>query len=283
MALLYARTFSGGNSRLHGRLSVYYTAAPPTAGEDVGGAGEEDDDDTENMDEGDDETIMGGTDSMFGLDLDGDLDDEEQDQEGAPFAYRDQGGLIQSSDSTRRIKLGPPQDADVRGRKIPPQVQLQKVEKLIHKASCKVSVELVTVPATVESSSASGPGHPTGSAALMTNDSSRTLEEQISALKKRKAVYDEFDKLLGLQTRTANPVLRIMSSFLGPLMRMIRVFIFVFRISFHISTWKDPFLSFWCLVFLAFVCLVLIVFPWRTFFLVAITATLGPQVRWKLI
>jgi hypothetical protein len=265
---------------LHGRLSVYYTTAPPTENDD--GDDADDDDDSENIDEGDDDTIMGGQDAMFGLDLeDGDLDEEEEEQEGIPFAHQSQSGMIQSHGSTRRIKLGPPQNVDVRGRKIPPQVQLQKAEKMLHKRSFKVSVELVHTPATESGASA-----PTGSVEFtggLSNELTKALQESATNVKKKKAIYDEFDRLLGLQTRTANPVMRILSSFLGPLQRMLRVFIFIFRISFHISTWKDPFLSFWCFVVLSSVCLILIIFPWRSFFLIAITVSLGPQVMTKSI
>ena len=265
---------AGGNSRLHGRLSVYYSAAPPTAGE--GDSGDIDDDETENSAEGDDETIMGGDDAMFGLDLDGDLKDEEPEQEGIPFGHHQRRhSLFESTTEARRIKLGPPQDADVRGRKIPPQVQLQKVEKTLHKLSGKVSVELVHAPSVIDIGSG-GSNDIDGSG--MGGESDDAMQDQISALKKRKAVYDEFDKQLGLQSRSPNPVFRLMSSFLGPLMRMIRVFVFIFRISFHVSTWRDPFVSFWVLVALALLCLVLIVFPWRSFFLLLVLVLLGPQV-----
>jgi hypothetical protein len=260
-----------GSSRLHGRLSVYYTAAPPSFDEAIGG-NNSDDEESEDITERDDETIINGGDAMFGLDDDDFNDDQEQD--GAHFAYQNQGSLIQSAASTRRIR-SPPQDVDVKGGKTPPQVALQKVEKQVHKASRKVAVEVVSVPAFVETTSASTEFN-AGSSAVTTD--SEKMIAQADALRNRKAVYDEFDRLLGLQSKSANPVMRIMSSFMGPLMRMMRVLVFLFRIMFHVSTWRDPFLSFWFLVFLSILCLILIVFPWRSFFFLVIAASLGPQV-----
>lgn len=94
----------------------------------------------------------------------------------------------------------------------------------------------------------------------------------------KKLHLDDFDKLLGLQARSANPVNRIMGSFMGPLMRMIRVPVYLARVLFHVSTWRDPFLSFWVLLLLISVFFILIIFPWRLFFLVSSTVCLGPQV-----
>ena len=259
----------GGTGRLHGRLSVYYTTELPTS--------------TENADEGDsdadsdrdDETVMTESqmlgDSLY--DLDSDNDDEDY-LEGTDHNYK----LAMSTQSKggaydRRLRIGPPQDTDLSGgNKIPPQVQLKKVEALLHKFSRSVSVEMVHAPPSFEKKDTFDNIMSTGMTAP-----SRELQDKMIK-KAKKVVFDEFDKLLGLQARNANPVHRIMSSFMGPLMRMIRVGIFLIRISFNVSTWRDPYLSFWVLMLLSSICFVLIFFPWRAFFLVASVVCLGPQV-----
>jgi hypothetical protein len=94
---------------------------------------------------------------------------------------------------------------------------------------------------------------------------------------KEKQNFDEFDRLLGFRVRNPNPILRITSSFLGPLMRIIRIVIYATRISFNLTTWRDPFLTFWAFSFLCTLTLVLLIFPWRAFFFLTCTALLGPQ------
>lgn len=262
---------AGGNTRLHGRLSVYYTAAPPVGGEST--RGDEDDDSSEDS-ENDDES-MDTADTMFNLDYDVDeLDDPLVEQETIQNAYQQQGNLLEPTVTKTRLKLGPPQDVDRRGDKVPPQLQLQKTERRMHNYSFKIAVEPVFAQAnTGEESNIGNPRNAKGESREV------LLNDQNAALKKRKAVYDEFDKLLGLKSRSANPLSRIMSSFLGPLMRMCRIILYAFRISYHTFSWRDPFLSFWVLVALCFLCLVLIAFPWRQFFFLAVAALLGPQVR----
>ena len=63
------------------------------------------------------------------------------------------------------------------------------------------------------------------------------------AMKKKKIPLDEFDKLLGLHTKNLNLVQQIASGFLGPLMRMIRILVYITRVSFNVATWQDPILS----------------------------------------
>lgn len=205
-------------------------------------------------------------DDLFNLD---ENEDEEVEQSGVPFAYQDSTSLVKASTAARRIRLGPPQDTEMKGRKIPPQVQLQKIERIMHKISMKVSVEMVSAPSHAVVTPES-PAHQAEN-----KDPSNAHDE---AFQTKKAVYDEFDKLLGHYERTANPVTRMISSFLGPLMRMIRVVVYVIRIMFHVSTWRDPFLSFWVLVFLGVLFVILVVFPWRKLFLLLTFVLLGPQV-----
>lgn len=229
--------------------------------------------------ERDDETVMTESqmvgDTMFDLESEGE-EEEEMNMEGVDFNYKramthQSSGVITSK---RRLRLGPPQDTDVSGRKVPPQLQLKKVETLLYKLSRGISVELVHAPPLAEQTVTA----PVDVAA--TGMIPPSAEVQANVMKKaRKLTYDDFDKLLGLQSRTGNPIHRIMSSFMGPLMRMIRVGVYLIRISFNVTTWRDPYLSFWVLVMLSSLCLLLIVFPWRLFFLASSVVCLGPQVR----
>ena len=100
---------------------------------------------------------------------------------------------------------------------------------------------------------------------------------------KEKENFDDFDKLLGFRTKNPNPIVRITSSFLGPLMRIVRIVIYITRISFNVSTWRDPYLTFWFFAFFCILTFILLIFPWRTFFLVSTVVFLGPQVRHTLI
>jgi hypothetical protein len=253
---------------------VYYAAAPAT--ENEAGASDEEEDSEEDSDR-DDETVMTETqligDSMFDLESDPDEDDDEP-MEGLDFNYKR--AMMKQTERARavmrRIRLGPPQDIDVQGKKIPPQVILKRVENTLHKVSLRISQELIH-----ERPQA----HRVGATSFTDNQSSSAAtKEQIPPMSKRakKLQLDDFDKLLGLQSRTNNPINRIASSFLGPLMRMIRVGVYLIRIAFNVSTWRDPFLSFWIFVFLSTLCVILVFFPWRSFFLLASLVCLGPQV-----
>ena len=210
--------------------------------------------------------------------LDSDSEDEDEEQNGGLAAYQSSAALFRSTPSSRRIKVGPPQNTDVRGRKIPPQIILQKIERIIHKVSMKLSVEMVSAPPCATMPHPEGSSMDVGSCSALLADSDDGGNGQTSAHRKKKMIHDAFDRLLGLNTKSANPVVRIASSYLGPLMRIIRVATFVVRISFHISTWRDPFLSFWVFVGLLIVLFVLIIFPWRNFFLLLVMGSVGPQV-----
>jgi hypothetical protein len=94
---------------------------------------------------------------------------------------------------------------------------------------------------------------------------------------KEKKHFDDFDKLLGYRLKNPNPIVRITSSFLGPLMRIIRIVIYAVRISFNVCSWRDPYLTFWVFAFLCTLAFVLLIFPWRTFFFLASLVLLGPQ------
>lgn len=267
---------SGGTGRLHGRLSVYYHSEAPTP---TAGAGADGDEESDSDSDRDDETVMTESnmlgDSMYDLDSD---DDEDEGEDGVDFNYKRAKSFQSASGSLKqkRLRLGPPQDTEVRGKKVPPQLQLKKVEALLYKFSLGVSVELVHARPRAEHR---GPESTDGIDATATGMTSPSPEVLANVKKRAKKVTcDDFDKLLGLESGSGNPIHRIMSSFMGPLMRMIRVAVFLIRVSFNVTTWRDPFLSFWVLMTLTFSCIILLVIPWRFFFMVSSMILLGPQV-----
>ena len=100
--------------------------------------------------------------------------------------------------------------------------------------------------------------------------------------KKQKAVLDSFDKLLGLRTRNSNPIVALTSGYLGPVMNMYKIWLSVVRVSFNVSFWKDPYLSFWVLCFLVAMFFIMAIFPWRSFVLVVGVILVGPQVSFYI-
>jgi hypothetical protein len=242
---------------------VYYAPTPTTPAAE-GEEAEEDETSDEDSDDNDDDTIVseaGMGDSMFDLDGEDDTYEEEELMEtpashGAGSPYGDDTATRKKK--KMRIKVGPPQNHDTKGlTKIPPQVSLKKVENMLHRFSKGIAVEIVHPPvAGVEMVGAQTAGSTTT----------------------KKAPLDDFDKLLGLQTKSSNPINRIASGFLGPLMRMIRILVYLVRVSFNVATWRDPYLSSWGFLFLSVVFLILIVFPWRSFIFVSSLVCLGPQV-----
>lgn len=268
-------TSKDGTSRLHGRLSVYYT--PTTLTEESNSVDEDEGSDEET--ENDDETVMTES-QMIGddmYDLDSEAGEDEEQIDGADFNYK-RAMIYQTNaaDHTRRLRLGPPQDSDVKGRKVPPQVTLKKVENMLCRASFGLTKEFVHAPRL--SGSKTDITESTGSGTTKSNEPQMSDAVAVPSKKTRRFQLDDFDKLLGLQTRSANPVHRIMSSFMGPLMRMIRVTLYIVRVAFNVTTWRDPYMSFWVLVMLASLCFILAIFPWRSFFLLATLLLLGPQV-----
>mmetsp|Transcript_40846 Transcript_40846/g.85005 ORF Transcript_40846/g.85005 Transcript_40846/m.85005 type:complete len:1211 (-) Transcript_40846:1229-4861(-) len=268
----------GGHTRLHGRLSVYYAPVDNEANA-TGDSGDEEDDESSDESNGD-ETVMDGAglyDQAFDLD---DLDDEDEgvDQRiGAVNSQYGYGGSDEAENGNGRGKLRrllhSAQDIDdAGGAAVPPQVTVKRVENMFHRRSYSVAVEKVVVPPSKEQvQSADDSYHNQSELNLTTEQIEKQIEE------KRKAYLDEFDKLLGLQSRSANPISRIMSTFLGPLMRVMRIPVFMFRIGFNAYTWRDPYLSFWVFCSLCLTLIVLMAFPWRFFFLVATVGGLGPQ------
>jgi len=255
---------------------VYYTATEPSEME--GDENEEEEGSEDNSDDRDDETVMTETnmgDNVFDMDSDNELEDE--DDFVAPvrperrasraniFAFQEE----EETEAQFRIRVGPPQNNEQKtSKKIPPQVHLQRIEKLMHKISCKIAFEMVHPPE----------GYGDGEKGKEVAETESKKNAFASSLKMKRPQMDEFDRRLGLQTSSVNPVTRIASSFLGPLMRMIRMLNFIVRVFFNIYTWRDPYMSFWVFIFLSLWCLFLIWFPWRSFFFIITVASLGPQV-----
>lgn len=184
---------------------------------------------------------------------------------------QDDQGAIAGQEKIRRLVHSTQDIDDAGGASVPPQVTVKRVENLFHKRSYSVAVEKVVVPPSKELVQSTENDHNNSELTINTEHIEKRMEE------KRKAYLDEFDKLLGLQSRSANPINRIMSTFLGPLMRVLRIPVFIFRICFNAYTWRDPYLSFWLFCSMCVTLLVLMAFPWRLFFLVATIGCVGPQ------
>ena len=242
------------------RLSIY--VAPIEQQEEESEGEDESGEESDQGDRDDEASMMDQGDDGYGdMDSDAEESDDEELGEGG------KGRLFESgkSSETRRIRVGPPQNSDTSGRKVPPQVHLSRVEHLLHKATKNISVEHVHFP-------------PPHIQALLSKDENTKAPPSDVISAKEKQNFDEFDRLLGFRVRNPNPILRITSSFLGPLMRIIRIFIYATRIAFNLTTWRDPFLTFWAFSFLCTLAFVLLIFPWRTFLFLASFVLLGPQV-----
>lgn len=247
----------GTDLRTARRLSIY--VAPI---EDEEEESDSSDSDEASDQKDDDEGMMDQGDDGFGNMDDSDDENDDDDEMGAKGRLFEAG----KASTTRRIRVGPPQNSDTSGRKVPPQVHLSRVEHMLHKATKNISVEHVHFP----------PPHLQMQLGKEVN-AKGPASDVITA--KEKQNFDEFDRLLGFRTKNPNPILRITSSFLGPLMRIIRIVIYATRIAFNVTAWRDPYLTFWCFSFLCCLALILLIFPWRTFFFLATIVMLGPQVR----
>jgi hypothetical protein len=218
-------------------------------------SGEEDDcEATEN-----DELATNASEDIAG---DDDEDDEEEEGDNHSMPHAVWGSLV------RRIPLGPPQDTDVkpvkRGR---PQLILSRAENTLHRLTFGLSMDKLY-------HSTLAAGRNTGNPLV-----SPGRENSDSNVRRKRMPLDDYDKRLGLRTRSKNPVLEITSSFLGPLMRMFRIFLVITRVIFNIGIWQDPFLSFWVLCFLLVLMFILVIFPWRNFMFLVGLFFFGPQVR----
>ena len=274
----------GGNQRLHGRLSVYYSKSDDEL--DINDEAALDDEDSSGEDsEGDDETIA--SEGNMGDDIFDDLEDEEgliveEDHMENHVDFTAAASNVQSKNpvalilrqgvksQARRLRVGPPQNNDTTsGNKVPPQVQLKRMENILHKFTKRISVEPVHAPLIHMEN-----GQPVArrSSLVVTTEAIQQLEKE-----KKKAVHDEFDRLLGMYNFGSNPITKITATFLGPLMRIIRIVVYICRVAFNTTTWRDPFLSFWVFLSLVVLCLVLVVFPWRLFFGMCVVGGVGPQ------
>lgn len=227
---------------------------------------ESDDESEDESQEGEDDEGGGMMDSAeYGYESMDDSDGEYVEEE-SPSKKR-KARILESGKASkhRRIRVGPQQNNDKSGnKKMPPQAQLFKVENMLHRASKNISVEHVYFPPPQLQTQLGKEVNAKGPAADVLTS-------------KEKKHYDEFDKLLGYRLKNPNPIVRITSSFLGPLMRIIRIAIYAFRISFNVCTWRDPYLTFWLFSFLCILAFVLLIFPWRSFFFLSSLILLGPQ------
>mmetsp|Transcript_16173 Transcript_16173/g.44778 ORF Transcript_16173/g.44778 Transcript_16173/m.44778 type:complete len:1018 (+) Transcript_16173:218-3271(+) len=248
---------SGQETRKNRRLSIYT--------EPEGKDEEYDDESEEENQEVDDEDGDGMLE--YGYENMEDSDEEDDDDAERSTLKKRRGRILEAGKASkhRRIRVGPQQNNDKSGnKKQPPQAHLSKVENMLHKASKNISIEHVHFPP------------PQLQTQLGKEINAKGPAGDVLTAKERKH-YDEFDKLLGYRLKNPNPIVRITSSFLGPLMRIIRIVIYGFRISFNVCTWRDPYLTFWIFSFLCTLLLVLLIFPWRTFFFVSSFILLGPQ------
>ena len=241
------------------RLSIYTTpqASRDDDGDDESSSEEESEQDKEEagmMDQMDD-----------GYEEIGDSDDEhDHDDEDAPSHKARVLHQSGKASTKRRIRVGPEQNSDKSGNKQAPQVALSRVEHMLHRASKNISVEHVHFP-------------PPNLQANLGMDYNAKGPAGDVMTAKEKQNFDEFDRMLGFRTKNPNPILRITSSFLGPLMRIIRIVNYAARIAFNVTAWTDPFLTFWVFAFLCSVAFIFLIFPWRSFFLVTTLILLGPQ------
>jgi hypothetical protein len=225
---------------------------------------ENEDDETHLLEEHDD------MDNVLGLDENESDDHQNDEAESVSLST-----FLAASSLKRQVVVGPPQDADIRPKKrTPPQVHLARIEDKFHKFTQSISMDRVySATLSLRRHDKSCESH-----IEENQDSAKSsVLPETNTDKKRRLPLDDFDKRLGLRARHPNPVVEITSSFLGPLMRILRVLCFLFRVCFNMTTWKDPYLSFWCLCFLILLALLLLIFPWRLFFGITGLILFGPQ------
>ena len=255
---------SGQDPRTARRLSIY---TEPNALNQEDEFEESEDESEDESQEGEDEEADGMLDGAeYGYESIDDSDEEYVGEE-SPSKNKRKARILETGKASkhRRIRVGPQQNNDKSGnKKLPPQAHLFRVENMLHRASKNISVEHVYFPPPQLQTQLGKEVNAKGPAADVLTS-------------KEKKHYDEFDKLLGYRLKNPNPIVRITSSFLGPLMRIIRIAIYSFRISFNVCTWRDPYLTFWLFSFLCALAFVLLIFPWRSFFFLSSLILLGPQ------
>ena len=252
---------NGQDSRTVRRLSMY---TEPTLQKQELEAEESDEESEEESQGDDDEGMLDG--AEYGYENMDESDEEDAGDE-SPTRNKRKARILEAGKASkhRRIRVGPQQNNDKSGnKKLPPQAHLSKVENMLHRASKNISVEHVYFPP------------PQLQTQLGKEVNAKGPAGDVLTAKEKKH-YDEFDKLLGYRLKNPNPIVRITSSFLGPLMRIIRIAIYTVRISFNVCTWRDPYLTFWVFSFLCLLMIVLFIFPWRTFFFFSSLVLLGPQ------
>mmetsp|Transcript_5709 Transcript_5709/g.13653 ORF Transcript_5709/g.13653 Transcript_5709/m.13653 type:complete len:1053 (+) Transcript_5709:106-3264(+) len=255
---------SGEDSRTARRLSIYTASTSQQQEEEVEESEEESEEESQDGEDEEGDGMLDG--AEYGYE-NMDESDEEYIGEESPSKSKRKARILETGKASkhRRIRIGPQQNNDKSGnKKLPPQAHLSRVENMLHRASKNISVEHVYFPP------------PQLQTQLGKEVNAKGPAGDVLTAKEKKH-YDEFDKLLGYRLKNPNPIVRITSSFLGPLMRIIRIAIYTFRISFNVCTWKDPYLTFWLFSFLCLLAFVLLIFPWRSFFFFSSLVLLGPQ------
>jgi len=255
---------SGKESRTARRLSIYTAPMSQKQEDEFEESEEESEEESQEAEDEEGDVMLDG--AEYGYE-NMDESDEEDAGEESPSKNKKKARILETGKASkhRRIRVGPQQNNDKSGnKKIPPQAHLSKVENMLHRASKNISVEHVYFPP------------PQLQTQLGKEVNAKGPAGDVLTAKEKKH-YDEFDKLLGYRLKNPNPIVRITSSFLGPLMRIIRIAIYTFRISFNVCTWRDPYLTFWVFSFLCILALILLIFPWRSFFFLSSLVLLGPQ------
>jgi len=268
----FANIAAAPDQYLYGRLSVLATNASEKL-HDLQSAlpandttGDDDDDD---WDMSDDDEDLNDPDQMHD---DGDNVFMQSDDEG------DEGEGIANTGAPivqgRRIPIGPPQNCDVKPvKRVPPQVMLARAENTLHSLTFGLSMDKLFHTSLAVGKRISSTLSQQGSLTPEEADTNSRMSRR-----KKRSLLDDFDKRLGLRTRSKNPVVGITSSFLGPIMRMFRIFLIATRVVFNVGIWRDPYLSFWVFCFLVALMLILFIFPWRSFMFLTGLVCFGPQV-----
>lgn len=265
LTLFFGSTEAATDMYIHSRLSIVTDSMKLHSLTTANGDNDEwDMSEHEELDPTDSEDIQGDVDSF----MESDEDEEEEDVRSIP--------LVRTNSAVRRIPLGPPQSQDVEPlKKIPPQVILARAENTLHKLTFGLSMDkLIHSTLAVGRNTTQNQDCSSDEA----QEASQSGKKSSRRKKRRRAQLDEYDKRLGLCTRPKNPVVGITASFLGPLMRIFRIYVVATRTVFNIGVWRDPFLSFWALCFLLALMAILIVFPWRSFLFLVGLVCFGPQV-----
>ena len=96
--------------------------------------------------------------------------------------------------------------------------------------------------------------------------------------RKTTAERDDLDKMLGIgQYSQWNPIVSRVTSQFIPIIRILGVFLSIYRSFYSIVTWRDPIVTFWFSIAGTMSIAILLVFPWRLVFFLVGVLSFGPQ------